>query len=133
MATLVTQASDVREDIGSANRQFEKKFASGDSSGMASLYTHDAMLMPPGAPIQQGQDAIGGFWKMVMGMGIKTAKLNTTHLDEAGEGAVEVGEYELGGEDGQILDQGKYLVVWKKEKGNWRLSKDIWNTNLSNS
>lgn len=70
---------------------------------------------------------------MVMGMGIKTAKLNTTHLDEAGEGAVEVGEYELGGEDGQILDQGKYLVVWKKEKGNWRLSKDIWNTNLSNS
>ena len=131
--TLVTNASDVREDIGSMNRQFEAKFASGDASGMATLYTRDAMLMPPGAPIQQGHEAIGGFWKMAMDMGIKTAKLNTLHLDEAGDAAIEVGEYELGGQDGQTLDQGKYIVVWKKEKGNWRLAKDIWNTSLSKS
>ena len=133
MATLVTQASDVQADIASINRQFEKKFASGDAPGMAALYTRDAMLLPPGAPMQQGPEAIGGFWKMAMEMGIKTAKLKTTHLDELEDAAIEVGEYELGGQDGQTLDQGKYIVVWKKEKGNWRLAKDIWNTNLSKS
>jgi uncharacterized protein (TIGR02246 family) len=131
MATLVTTASDVQADIASINRQFEKKFAGGDAAGMAALYTRDAMLMPPGAPMLQGTDAIGGFWKMVMELGIKTAKLNTTHLDEMEDVAIEVGEYELGGSDGQTLDQGKYIVVWKKEKGNWRLAKDIWNTSLS--
>jgi len=68
-----------------------------------------------------------------MEMGIKTAKLKTTHLDELEDAAIEVGEYELGGQDGQTLDQGKYIVVWKKEKGNWRLAKDIWNTSLSKS
>lgn len=131
MATLVTSASDVREDIGSVNRQFETKFANRDATGMAQLYTQDAMLMPPGAPTQQGHTAIGGFWKMAMDLGIKTAKLTTTQIDELDETAIETGEFELGGLDGQILDKGKYLVVWKKEKGNWRLSKDIWNTSLS--
>ena|SRR5690349_7814943 len=130
MATLVN-ASDVQEDIKSANQQFEKRFANGDATGMASLYTQDALLMPPGAPPQQGQNAIGVFWKMVMEMGIKTARLTTRQIDELGETAIEVGEYELGGQDGQSLDRGKYIVVWKKEKGNWRLDKDIWNTSVS--
>src|SRR6218665_1997999 len=117
MATLVN-ASDIQEDIRSANQQFEKRFASGDASGMASLYTQEALLMPPGAPPQQGHNAISAFWKMVMEMGIKSAKLTTKHVDELGETAVEVGEYELGGQDGQSIDRGKYLAVWKKEKGN---------------
>ena len=133
MTTLVTSASDVREDIASVNRLFEKKFASGDASGMALLYTRDAMLMPPGAPVQQGAEAIGGFWKMAMDMGIKSAKLNTIEITEAGENAIEVGEYNLAGADGQSIDHGKYLVIWKKEKGNWRLAKDMWNTSISKS
>src|SRR5690348_15255545 len=131
MTTLVTSASDVREDIESVNRLFEKKFASRDATGMASLYTRDAMLMPPGAPVQQGAEAIGGFWKMAMDMGIKTARLSTIEITEAGDNAIEVGEYHLAGAEGQSIDNGKYLVVWKKEKGNWRLAKDIWNTSKS--
>jgi len=132
MATLVSNASDILQDIKSANQQFEKKFASGDASGMASLYTVNGMLLPPGAPVQQGRDAIGAFWKMVMDMGVKTAKLSTNEVDELGETAIEIGEYELGGADGQSIDGGKYIVVWKKEKGDWRLDKDIWNTSRSN-
>ena len=132
MATLVSNASDILEDIKSANQLFEKKFASGDASGMASLYTQNGMLLPPGAPVQQGREAIAGFWKMAMDMGIKTAKLSTKQVDELGETAVEVGEYELAGQDGKSIDRGKYIVVWKKEKGNWRLDKDIWNTSQSN-
>ena len=132
MSTLVSNASDILEDIKRANQHFEKKFASGDAVGIASLYTQDGMLLPPGAPVQQGRDAISGFWKMVMELGIKTARLSTKNVDELGETAVEVGEYELGGQDGKMIDRGKYIVVWKKEKGNWRLDKDIWNTSQSN-
>lgn len=35
-------------------------------------------------------------------------------------------------EDATILppnsDQGKYVVLWKKEKDGWKLHRDIWNT-----
>ena len=71
------------------------------------------------------------FWKMVMDMGIKEVHLNTSEIDEMGETAIEVGEYQLSGANNTLMDQGKYLVVWKKDMGTWKLHKDIWNTNMS--
>ena len=54
MATMTQTASDLREEIRSANDNFEKNFASGDARGMASLYTSDGVLLPPGAGLQEG-------------------------------------------------------------------------------
>lgn len=131
METVITSASGVRDAIANANRQFEQKFADGDARGMALLYTIDGAVLPPGAPMQQGTDAIEAFWKMVMNMGIKSAQLETVQLEAEADTALEVGRYTLKGDGGQRIDEGKYLVVWKKQTGQWRLHKDIWNTNLN--
>jgi uncharacterized protein (TIGR02246 family) len=131
METVTTSPSGVLEEIGKANRQFEQKFASGDARGIASLYTMDGCVLPPGATTQQGTEAIATFWKMAMDMGIKAAQLETVQLEAEGDTAVEIGRYSLTGEGGKHIDEGKYLVVWKKQSGQWRLHKDIWNTSLS--
>ena len=131
MATITETASDIREEIRSANENFEKNFASGDARGMASLYTSDGMLLPAGTGIQKGTNAIQNFWQMVMDMGIKAAHLETLEVEQVGETAIEMGQYELSGADGQRMDQGKYLIIWKREEGQWKLHKDIWNTSLS--
>ena len=131
MATTTQTASDVLDEIRTANQNFEKKFADGDAQGMAALYTGDGVLLPPGAGIQKGANAIGNFWQMVMDMGIKTARLETLEAEQEGETAIEMGQYELGGADGQRMDQGKYIVIWKREDGQWKLHKDIWNTSQS--
>ncbi|HEX6225206.1 MAG TPA: SgcJ/EcaC family oxidoreductase [Chryseolinea sp.] len=131
MSTLTSTASDIREEIRNANQNFEKNFANGDARGMASLYTNDGMLLPPGAAIQQGSEAIRNFWQMVMDLGVKTAQLKTLEVNQLGETAIEVGHYELGGADGQPLDNGKYIVIWQNEAGEWKLQKDIWNTSKS--
>jgi ketosteroid isomerase-like protein len=34
----------------------------------------------------------------------------------------------LKGKDGAELDHGKYVVIWKKEAGGWKLHRDIWNS-----
>lgn len=131
METVTTSASGVRDAIANANRQFELKFANGDARGMALLYTMDGSVLPPGAPMQQGTEAIAAFWQMVMNMGIKSAQLETVQLEAEADTAVETGRYTLKGDGGKRIDEGKYLVVWKKQTGQWRLHKDIWNTNLS--
>ena len=131
MATITETASDIREEIRSANQNFEKNFASGDARGMASLYTSDGILLPTGAGIQKGTNAIQNFWQMVMDMGIKAAHLETLEVEQVGETAIEMGQYELSGADGQRMDQGKYIVIWKRQAGQWKLHKDIWNTSLS--
>ena len=131
MATITQTASDLREEIRSANDDFEKNFANGDARGMASLYTSDGVLLPPGAGIQEGSNAIRNFWQMVMDMGIKEAHLETLEVDQEGDTAIEMGQYELSGAEGQRMDQGKYIVVWKRDGGKLKLHKDIWNTSLS--
>lgn len=98
--------------------------------GMASLYTNDGMLLPPGADVQSGKQAIQAFWQMVMDMGVKTARLETLEVEDNGEIAIEVGRYNLRGAEGQVIDHGKYIVAWKKDMGQWKLSRDIWNTSI---
>jgi uncharacterized protein (TIGR02246 family) len=131
MATMTQTASDLRQEIRNANDDFEKKFANGDARGMASLYTSDGVLLPPGAGIQEGSNAIQNFWQLVMDMGIKAAHLETLEVEQEGDAAIEMGQYELSGAEGQRMDQGKYIVVWKREAGKMKLHKDIWNTSLS--
>jgi uncharacterized protein (TIGR02246 family) len=131
MSTMTETASNIREEIRSANQNFEQNFANGDAQGMAALYTSDGMLLPPGTGIQKGSNAIQNFWQMVMDLGIKGARLETLEVEQEGETAIEMGQYELSGADGQRMDQGKYIVIWKRDVGQWKLHKDIWNTSLS--
>jgi uncharacterized protein (TIGR02246 family) len=131
MSTITQTASDTLEEIRSVNQNFETNFASGDAQGMASLYTSDGLLLPPGAGTQKGPNAIQNFWQMVMDMGIKGAHLETLEIEQEGETAIEMGQYELSGAEGQRMDQGKYIVIWKRQEGQWKLHKDIWNTSIS--
>jgi len=37
--------------------------------------------------------------------------------------------YTLVGEGGRVLGKGKYIVVWKRVAGQWKLHRDIFNSN----
>lgn len=118
------------ESIQAANDIFMKTFAKGDAAGMGALYTEKGQLLPSNSEFVTGRKAIEGFWKGAMDMGIKAAKLETIDLEEHGNSAWEVGKYTLSGAGGQVMDQGKYVVIWKKEGGEWKLHRDIWTTSM---
>src|SRR5438270_774133 len=120
--------SDVRQAIEAGNRNFMAAFARGDAAGMAALYTANAQLLPPNSDVVAGTQAIQAMWQAVMGMGIKEATLQTGEVEAHGDTAFEVGRFSLKGEGGHVLDQGKYIVIWKQEGGQWKLHRDIWNS-----
>lgn len=129
---LVTTKSDlIEEAIGEANRNFENTFRSGIPEAMAHVYTEDAQLMPAGTEPIVGSEAIAEFWGGVMRLGIKHARLETLELDPQGATVIEVGKYTLFADGEKVLDRGKYVVVWKLIKGEWKLHRDIWNTSLA--
>jgi ketosteroid isomerase-like protein len=64
-------------------------------------------------------------------MGIKEAGLETVEVEGHGDTAVEVGKFTLKSEGGQVLDQGKYIVIWKQEEGQWKLHRDIFNSSMA--
>ena len=101
----------------------------GDSTAMAAHYASDAILMPPNSEPVEGNDIVK-FWGSIVRMGVKDLKLNITDISGDGDVYAETGTLELFGANEKSLDKGKYVVVWKKENGNWKMYRDIWNSNL---
>jgi uncharacterized protein (TIGR02246 family) len=116
-----------QSEIGAINRQFEDAVRKGDLDRLASLYTPDAMALPPDGPIVKGRDSIKQMWASVaQQLGLKDVRLNTLDFEQAGDTGYEVGEATLTLSSGAAV--AKFIVVWKKVGGQWRLHRDIWNT-----
>src|SRR5919202_970954 len=126
--TAPTASADVRDAIAATNREIQSAFAAGDAGRLARCYTSGAMLLPPGADRVTGGERIEAFWRDILNLGIKGAQLETLEAEQHGDIAHEVGRYGLTGEGGQVVDRGKYVVLWKQEQGRWKLHRDIWNS-----
>ena len=128
---MVQQASDVRQDIDRANRWFVEAYNRGDAAGAVAVYTDDATILPPGSPRVTGRDGIQQFWQGAMDAGVRAVVLQTDDLEVAGEMAREIGTATLilAGDNGQEqAATAKFVVVWKRDGGEWRWHTDIWNT-----
>ena len=123
-------STDLRDVIASQNEQFMAAFAEGDAAGLAALYTEDGQVLPPNAGFVTGKQAIEGFWQAVMAMGVKEANLEIVEVEGHGGTAIEVSTFALLGEGGQVLDKGKYIVIWKQEGRQWKLHRDIFNSSM---
>jgi len=66
----------------------------------------------------------------VFDSGVKGVRLKTLEVESHGDLAHEVGQYELLDAAGKTLDRGKYVVIWKKDGGRFKLHRDIWTTSM---
>jgi uncharacterized protein (TIGR02246 family) len=129
---MITQPTvgEVRGAIAAANEEFMAAVKRGDAAGLAALYTEDGQVLPPNGDFVTGKDGIQRFWQAVMDMGIKEAKLETVEVEGHGDTAIEVSTFTLHGAGGDALDKGKYIVIWKREGGQWKLHRDIFNSSM---
>src|SRR5688500_11890714 len=119
---------DIRTQIGSANKEFMNAFKRGDATAMANLYTSEAQLLPANSDFIRGTAAIRAFWQGVIDLGLKDATLETIEAEAHGDTVIEIGRYRLLAAGGAVADSGKYVVVWKNDRGTWKLHRDIWTT-----
>ena len=126
-AQTMAQSSSAKASIVAANQKFMDIFRKG-TTGISECYAGDAELYPPNNDVIKGASPIGTFWKGAFDSGIKKVSLETGSADPAGDKIIETGHYTLSGADGMPIDSGKYIVIWQKEKGGWKLHRDIWNT-----
>ena len=126
-ATAAPVYGDVaREAIDAANAAFVKAFLAGDAKAVSELYTEDAQVIAPGAALVRGRAAIAAFWAGSMKT-TRDVRLETTAVESAGgDLAIEDGVAHLVAKDGKE-SSARYVVVWKRVAGVWRLHRDIWN------
>lgn len=118
-----------RKQIDSANIDFMNLVSNGDSVALANYYTMDAKMMGPNSPAIVGKKNIRTAIASLVNTGIK---LNLTTLDVWGSESMlaEEGVMTINTKDGKQLDKGKYIVLWKKDDGKWKLFRDFFNSDL---
>jgi ketosteroid isomerase-like protein len=119
-------AANVAAIIKANNKALGAALKAGDAAAISKMYAKGAKLLPPNAGVLKGKD-IEAFWQTAVDGGITGVKLKSQEVEVHGGTAIEVGAYTMSA-GGAVIDEGKYIVVWKKEGRDWKLSRDIFNT-----
>jgi ketosteroid isomerase-like protein len=135
MSTSAQPALDqIRLAMASTNELFNSEvFGKRNFDALDNIYTAQARILPPGAPIISGREAIKEFWSsLVRSVNARSAVLTSIEVLPAGDGVLEIGRATLRvGPEGQAMTEMevKYVVYWRQEDGQWKWHVDIWNQN----
>lgn len=118
-------------EIEAVNEKLMEAIRSGDVERIVSLYTDDGLLLPAGGGMARGRTALREAWAGVLGAGVERVDLRTEELSVMGDTAHEIGTATVHirppGQD-SFPDPGKYVVIWQRRDGRWRLYADIFNS-----
>ncbi len=128
-AKPVFDLANAKKEIEAANLAIVELVAKGDSVGLASAYTPDGSLMLNNIPSIKGKDKLINFWSGFTHSGA-TIKLTTVEVWGDENFIAEEGLLEINTKEGAQIDKGKFICLWKKEGGKWKLHRDMSNSDL---
>jgi len=109
---------------------FSEHYISANYEALANMYCKDGMILPPGADIIKGREAIKQRWILPEGVSVPYHKITPTEISVKDNWAYDVGYYEgtsIKRNGDKVKFKGKYVIVWKKEDDDWKIYADAWN------
>lgn len=122
VSACAAQKTDVAAETDSVRARSEGVTAAEaamDREKAMSFWAEDAIYQPASAPQIQGRDTISQLYKRYLeasGIKIVSSKMAQIVVSQSGDLAYETGvnRYTYGTQKGDVLDVGKYLIVWKR-------------------
>lgn len=123
-----TEEQRIRELSQQALRAAQAK----DAATYANFYAEDAVSMGANQTAIRGRDAIRGMVAEMFALPNLAFSFAPTKIEVAASGdiAYEIGTYRVAADmpGGRLDDEGKYLTLWKKVAGEWKIASDISNS-----
>ena len=108
-----------------ADEQYRQGWLHGDTAMALGVVSDDVRFMLPGAPDVRGQEGARVLFAQEMATyRIPALTIHRAELIVRGDHAIDIGTYEetLVPKTGATINAaGRYLVVWRREAGNWRI------------
>jgi ketosteroid isomerase-like protein len=117
--------ADENAAIAAQSDRLAECFNDGDRAGLIALYADDAVLLPPGPRTFTGPREIQSFWQQTAR--IKELRFERREVRVLGAAACEIGDLHLAvGPQSRDVAM-KYVLVWHKAAGQWKVETMIWN------
>ena len=119
------------EQIKAQAKKFSSYLMSGERAKVVQMYTSDAKIFPNKREILEGVD-LARYWNPPnASSNWKTTfhQLTPVEIKVWGNEAYDYGYYQGTSSNGTQSSnwKGKYVVIWRKEGGEWKMFLDIWN------
>lgn len=127
------EEQQARKRIESLQQEWVEAVARGDVDIIVGFYAEDAWFLPAGSPPLHGHEAIRRWWERTLAdPPWQSLDFGPTEIvfSEDGNLAYDVGTSRttIAGGDGETVQKGKYLVVWEKIDGDWKVAADTFNS-----
>ena len=118
------------EVIIQLEREWLRKLKAKDVDWIVSLFAKEGRQFPPGAVPVVGSSALRAAWKaMANTEGLEvTWEPTVANVSAAGDMAFDFGTATIKTPDGRT-QAAKYVVVWVRQDGDWKVAVDMFNTN----
>ena len=116
-------SDDLRSAMEAENARWLTAFNSQNAAALPAIYTDDAQLIPPGAPIANGVDAIHKFWEAKIKGGIRDHTFEIVNIYSDGKYAYQVSKWTaVLVKDGEKtpLSGNRLRVFERRSDGSWR-------------
>lgn len=128
--TDVSKKKTLKEQIAERSSQWEFHNKQHNFKELSKLYTEDCKVFPPGQPVSEGRENCEKAWRALAHTGVDHIIIRNDEVVEMGpDMAADRSHYWMYDTQGKQIDNGKYVVVWKKVYGQWMLHFDIFNSN----
>ena len=118
----------VKAHIIKMNESYSQRFMTNDTAYYISRYCRDAQVYSPGVPAVVGRDSIINFFYQNGTNKEAKIELPAGNIYGNEELVVEEVTYNFPDGKGGSFDKGKFIALWKQEDGQWKLYREIWNT-----
>ena len=128
--TTAFDKTAARKNIEATDSMFVDLMNKGDATRLAECYTVDALLMMPNKPAIEGRTNIqSAMMDFIKSDATKMSiRINNVWGDE--EALISEGTISFSTKEGQVVDRIKYICVYKKEDGMWKMFRDCFNSDL---
>jgi len=116
--------TELRAAIKTHHDTYIDSLIEGDAATYAEMFTEDAVLLRPNAPMVRGRTTILADQKTLLSRAqVISGAVQTVHLDMSGDMAYEIGNFSYtfrldGGEPRTV--GGKFLAIWRRQAdGRW--------------
>jgi ketosteroid isomerase-like protein len=111
-------------------KKFSQYIVDANYERIVNSYTADAKIFPNNMEILTGKEAILQYWTLPEGIRTSYHKFMPEEIKVLGDEAYDYGYYEgttQRADGSQSSWKGKYVVIWRKANGEWKMYLDIWN------
>lgn len=112
--------------IMALEREWSAKFQEQDLEWIVNLHATNGRQMPPNAESVVGHEALRTQWQAMFALDASWEPTEA-HVSASGDMAYDFGTTTINTPDGSV--PGKYLVVWVRENGEWKVAADMFSSN----